>query len=190
MKIGLLLIIGMFGFALFQDECGSAGILPNNSQNLTVTPASQSPTQIPTTSPTISPIQSPTVEPALPPKGFPMSSAIPPGDFDCDGIPNRVDNCVWFYNPDQKTRVGVFGYLVGDACFEPGKYDIRCDNDKDGINNLDDNCQNICNPDQKDSNKNGAGDACELIKRSWTELVICKKPRPLRLPKSKKSSNR
>jgi syndecan 4 len=59
-------------------------------------------------------------------------------DIDGDGVPNEIDNCPGFANPDQ---LDTDGDGVGDEC---------------------DNCPTAYNPDQRDSNHNGIGDACEL----------------------------
>ena len=61
-------------------------------------------------------------------------------DFDGDGVPDDLDNCVYQYNPGQED---LDGDGVGDAC---------------------DNCPRIYNPIQEDTyppQTNGCGDACE-----------------------------
>lgn len=54
-----------------------------------------------------------------------------------DGVPNRLDNCPFDYNPDQ------------------------LDSDGDGVGDVCDNCPDVYNPDQTDTSGNGVGDACE-----------------------------
>ncbi|KAL0113553.1 hypothetical protein PUN28_012609 [Cardiocondyla obscurior] len=51
-------------------------------------------------------------------------------DLDGDNVPNRIDNCPYVYNPDQRSMHKG----VGDACFN--------DNDNDTIVNREDNCPN------------------------------------------------
>jgi len=61
-------------------------------------------------------------------------------DFDGDGIPDSLDNCVYQYNPGQED---IDGDAMGDAC---------------------DNCARNYNPGQEDTyppQTNGCGDACE-----------------------------
>lgn len=120
----------------------------------------------------LSPSRAPAPTPPVIPEPQVNEAAIldPNGDFDCDGVPNRTDNCMWVYNPDQKdsNKDGI-----GDACIDPSKKDVRCDRDGDKVNELNDNCPYVCNPDQKDSNKNGIGDACEGKKGNSIKITPC-----------------
>ena len=65
-------------------------------------------------------------------------------DLDGDGIRNAVDNCPYFYNPDQA--------LICAA---------ESDGDMDGIINEQDNCPFNANPDQSDLDLDGIGDDCD-----------------------------
>lgn len=89
-------------------------------------------------------------------------------DYDCDGIPNHLDNCPYHYNPSQ---TDTDGDGVGDVCDD----DIDGDGIKNPIwivddsGNIDyskwdanlDNCPLVRNPDQRDSSNNWIGDACD-----------------------------
>lgn len=88
-------------------------------------------------------------------------------DYDCDGILNAQDNCLYDYNPTQKDSSNN---EVGDVCDD--------DIDGDGIKNPkgivdetgrinvrllkenEDNCLFTPNADQIDTNNNGIGNAC------------------------------
>lgn len=72
-------------------------------------------------------------------------------DMDGDGVPDRLDNCVDVYNPDQ---ADVDQNGRGDACD---------DWDRDGIINSLDNCPEVANRDQKDTDGDGIGDACDDV---------------------------
>jgi hypothetical protein len=53
-----------------------------------------------------------------------------PGDEDCDGIGNTLDNCPDTYNPTQDDTLPPQGNNLGDACDCEGNFD--CDQDVDG----------------------------------------------------------
>jgi len=61
----------------------------------------------------------------------------PAGDFDLDGVPDDVDNCIDGFNPFQE------------------------DLDGDGVGDLCDNCPTVYNPCQEDTDGDFTGDACE-----------------------------
>lgn len=81
------------------------------------------------------------------------------GDFDTDGIPNTIDNCKFFSNPDQ---LDSDSDGLGDGCDldKLNKNPLDGDTDNDGITDSRDNCRYLFNPDQKDSNADGNGDLC------------------------------
>ncbi len=87
-------------------------------------------------------------------------------DSDNDGIPNKLDNCVYVPNPDQTDKNGNG---KGDACE---------DYDKDGVLNYKDNCINTPNVSQIDTDKDGKGDACDneesrfFEKNQWILWVL------------------
>jgi len=108
--------------------------------------------------------------------GFDASVALGPcdGDFDCDGVPDAIDNCLVNPNPDQ---ADLDGDGVGDACdWDPdgdgvGGLSDNCplipnpgqdDYDLDGVGDICDNCPDDANPDQADNDNDGDGDACDL----------------------------
>jgi hypothetical protein len=62
----------------------------------------------------------------------------PETDFDGDGVPNCIDNCIGVPNPDQ------------------------LDSDGDGRGDLCDNCPMHINPNQLDCDGNGIGNVCEI----------------------------
>ncbi|MGH9948307.1 MAG: thrombospondin type 3 repeat-containing protein [Pyrinomonadaceae bacterium] len=106
-------------------------------------------------------------------------------DWDCDGIYNSKDNCIFVYNPNQTDSDGDG---KGDSCnpklVDPSYEDSRCDRDRDGIPDFRDNCLLACNPAQKDENKNGIGDICDP---AFSDAVlgqrICTRSRKLKPPK-------
>jgi len=108
-------------------------------------------------------------------------------DADCDGIPDAVDNCPLYSNPDQADSNGDG---VGDVCEDsdgdgvpdgvdncPANPNVdQTDSDGDGVGNacdpdvdgdgvpdVSDNCPAYPNPDQTDSDSDGQGDACEPV---------------------------
>lgn len=74
-------------------------------------------------------------------------------DFDGDGVPDNVDNCVSVPNPDQADSDNDG---VGNACELTGG-----DTDGDGIPDATDNCPANANADQADKDGDGIGDACD-----------------------------
>jgi hypothetical protein len=109
-------------------------------------------------------------------------------DWDCDGICDAADNCVFNYNPDQKDR-DKDG--KGDACdpklVAQSFRDSRCDMDGDGIPDFKDNCPLACNPDQADVNKNAIGDVCDqtitnqiIGNKFCAKRIKVKKPKPVK----------
>jgi hypothetical protein len=65
------------------------------------------------------------------------ASLDPDGDYDGDGVINRLDNCPCHENSQQQ------------------------DQDNDGIGDACDNCPHVANNGQQDSNNDGEGNACE-----------------------------
>jgi hypothetical protein len=74
------------------------------------------------------------------------------GDDDDDALPDAVDNCRFFKNPDQKD---ADGNGVGDVC------EAALDRDRDGVPDTADNCVDLTNSLQEDADQDGVGDACE-----------------------------
>lgn len=107
-----------------------------------------------------------------------LNSGLGTPDWDCDGICNIADNCIFVYNPDQKDSDGDG---KGDACdsdlVDPSFQDSRCDEDGDGAPDEKDNCRLACNPDQKDANKNGIGDVCD---QAFPNPILSSQPCPVR----------
>lgn len=92
-----------------------------------------------------------------------------PGDYDCDGLTDAIDNCVHDANgPDSGTCArAVGGILLGTG--------VVC--------RIDDDCSagESCQKNQEDCDSNGIGDACECyadidcnIKVDLADLVIVK----------------
>jgi hypothetical protein len=79
-------------------------------------------------------------------------------DTDKDGIADHLDNCPEKPNPKQKDKDGDG---TGDTC-DPCPDDPKNDVDGDGVCGTDDNCPNASNPDQNDADKDGDGDACDI----------------------------
>ncbi len=78
-------------------------------------------------------------------------------DYDKDGVPDKIDNCKYIPNKDQKD---INSNGIGDACE---------DFDKDGIINIKDNCPEDPNAFQEDSDGDGIGDACDKEESRFTE---------------------
>jgi len=109
-------------------------------------------------------------------------------DWDCDGVCNSRDNCIFVYNPDQKDSDGDG---KGDACdpklVDSSFKDSRCDRDGDGVPDFKDNCPLACNPDQRDINKNGIGDVCDQsFPNPVLNLQVCASPKKVKAPKPPK----
>ena len=95
-------------------------------------------------------------------------------DSDSDSIPNYTDNCPDYYNPSQSNHDTD---SLGDACDDDDDNDLVPDSedncplnqnadqfdwgDGDGIGDECDNCLTSHNPDQADTDRDGAGDACD-----------------------------
>ena len=123
---------------------------------------------------------------------FPKTSCIFNNDYDCDGIPNHLDNCPYSYNPSQKD---MDGDTIGDVCDD----DIDGDGIKNTIGIVDesgniniknltwsysswttwgntgswwilDNCPLIINPNQQDTYNTGMGDVCGTINIEWVGI--------------------
>lgn len=107
-------------------------------------------------------------------------------DWDCDGICNNADNCIFVFNPDQKDGNNDG---KGNACdpklVDPSFKDSRCDRDGDGIVDLKDNCPAVCNPDQKfvDVNKNNVNDLCDSVLPNFVGSQSCAKRHKVKPPK-------
>ena len=185
-------------------DVSKAQVDSDHNQNLAV--ASASPTltspdnskkQKPSPTSICSPSSTPlSVEEKYPFEELDLEDAINMGlgtpDWDCDGVVNIKDNCIFVYNPDQKDSDSDG---KGDVCnpklIDPLFTDSRCDEDGDGIPDNKDNCLLVCNPDQKDVNKNRMGDVCDpafpnaiLGQKSCAKRIKVKAPKP---PKPKKS---
>jgi hypothetical protein len=78
-------------------------------------------------------------------------------DYDNDGIPDSIDNCVFTSNPDQ---IDVDNNGLGDACE---------DFDGDGVLNAMDNCPEHPNRNQSDIDNDGVGDVCDAEDSRITE---------------------
>lgn len=78
-------------------------------------------------------------------------------DLDEDATPDKYDNCVSVFNPDQ---VDVDGNGRGDMCD---------DFDRDGLVNSLDNCINVPNRNQADEDGDGTGDVCDGVESRLTE---------------------
>lgn len=83
-----------------------------------------------------------------------------PGDNDCDGVADTLDNCRSVSNSDQNDSDGDGIGNVCDDCIDFPNPD-QDDSDGDGIGDVCDNCTDLPNPDQSDSNANRIGDACD-----------------------------
>jgi len=121
-----------------------------------------------------------------------LNASLGTTDWDCDGIRNIKDNCIFVYNPDQKDGNGDGKGDVCDPSLVDTKFrDSRCDQDVDGVPDFKDNCIVVCNPDQKDRNKNSIGDVCDkAFPRPIFTLKPCAKPLPVTPTKSPVVSNR
>jgi hypothetical protein len=150
------------------------------------------PTHVPSPQPT--PIPREEMNPSLPEMTSEevLNNVLGSPDWDCDGILNSEDNCIFVYNPNQKdgNKDGK-----GNAC-APSKVDSsfldsRCDMDGDGITNHKDNCPSICNPDQKfvDINENKVNDLCDSLSPNFVAEQSCSKRIKVKAPKRLKSKS-
>ncbi len=71
-------------------------------------------------------------------------------DWDGDGVPDVLDNCPDYANPDQ---LDTDGDGLGDYC--------EGDDDNDGVSDGQDNCPLAANSGQEDTDNEGIGDACD-----------------------------
>jgi len=83
-------------------------------------------------------------------------------DGDSDSIPNCLDNCASFYNPDQADGDSDG---VGDDCDNclTDSNPLQEDTDFDTVGDSCDNCIYVANPGQEDENGNDIGDVCDWI---------------------------
>jgi len=81
-------------------------------------------------------------------------------DRDGDGIPNDMDNCVEFPNPDQEDDDEDSIGNVCDNCTDHVNPN-QADEDFDGLGDVCDNCVDIFNPEQKDQDRDGFGTDCD-----------------------------
>jgi hypothetical protein len=102
-------------------------------------------------------------------------------DFDGDGVPNDIDNCLFVKNSAQLDNNND---SVGNAC----------DMDEDGLADHCDNCAELSNPSQQDENKDGVGDACnaftnkkEMHKPAFLTKIFKKTPKKSALVATKKT---
>ncbi len=112
-------------------------------------------------------------------RAFPKTSCSFNNDYDCDGIPNHLDNCPYTYNPLQKD-------MDGDGIWDVCDDDIDGDGIKNSLGIVDDswnininnwgtwgqndNCPLIINTNQSDSNHNGIWDVCDTINIEWVGI--------------------
>lgn len=110
-------------------------------------------------------------------------------DWDCDGICNSSDNCIFVYNPNQKDADNDG---KGDSCdpklVDSSFVDSRCDEDADGVPNIKDNCPLVCNSDQKfvDVNENNVHDLCDSALANFTFNKPCPKRKKVKAPRPPK----
>jgi len=81
-------------------------------------------------------------------------------DFDSDGIPNIIDNCIDVSNSGQ---ADLDGDGFGDLCDNcPGHHNLfQFDSDEDAIGDSCDNCPIIPNPGQENVDNDANGDLCD-----------------------------
>jgi hypothetical protein len=113
-------------------------------------------------------------------------------DWDCDGICNAKDNCIFAYNPgqldgDQDGKGDACAPNLVDASFK----DSRCDKDGDGVPDFRDNSPLACNPNQRfaDLNKNGVNDLCDSASASYQPGQSCRRRVKVVSPEIKRPTN-
>jgi hypothetical protein len=99
-------------------------------------------------------------------------------DYDCDWIPNHIDNCPYHFNPQQRDldNDGIWNVCDEDIDGDGIKNAIGIVDDNDNISirlwdKSMDNCLFIKNPDQKSTIKNWFWDVC-VDKNNHTSLTI------------------
>ncbi len=91
-----------------------------------------------------------------------------PGDFDCDGVPNAIDNCVFVANPDQADPDRDLLGSVCDGCpYEPEIFANARDDDADGVWNACDLCPGVYDETNSDQDGDFIGDACDNCPTVW-----------------------
>lgn len=189
LALALMLIIS---FQYFNASEASDNLLSQSTQPSPTPNKIEKQNISPTPTPICSPLPTPLSEEA---KNDPDRREFPVEDWDCDGICNEADNCVFVFNPNQKDK-NKDGY--GNACdlklVDKSFVDIRCDDDGDGVPNNKDNCNLICNPKQEmvDVNGNNVHDACDpaFPNRVFKPCAKRIKVKPPKVPKPKDSSSK
>ncbi len=81
-------------------------------------------------------------------------------DFDLDGVPDSIDNCLGLSNPDQANSDTD---EHGDACDNCPLVDNQdqINSDNDDVGDACDNCPSMANANQWDADNDGVGDVCD-----------------------------